>query len=304
MNQQFLKRFKGTGVALVTPFKDGKIDLHGFEKVINHVIDGKIDFLVPLGTTGESATLNEIESRLVLESTITINKGRLPIVAGHFGSNDTHAICNKIKRFDFTGVDAILSSSPSYNKPTQEGIFQHYIKIAECSPVPIIIYNVPGRTSSYIQPETILKLAQHSTNFIAVKDASGNIVDGSKIAKDKPDHFLLLSGDDPTCLGLLANGGDGVISVIANAYPKQFSDMVKWANRNDFTKARVFHHMLLHLHHWLYLEGNPAGVKATLELMGICNRDVKLPLVPYSSKNLDLLKKAIEAIPSLHEQKV
>ncbi len=296
MNPKHSKLFKGTGVALVTPFKGGKINLNAYERIVQHTIDGGVDFLVPLGTTGESATLSQKEARQVLDSTIHIANGKTPVVAGHFGGNNTRKIVEQIQQFDFTGIDAILSSSPAYNKPSQEGIFQHYMHIARYTPVPIIIYNVPGRTSSYIEPATVIRLANASSKFVAVKDASGKMQDGSQIAAEKPDHLLLLSGDDPTTLSLIANGAEGVISVIANAFPKQFSDMVRAANSGNFQEARILHHNLLYIHKWLYIEGNPTGIKAALEILELCGREVRLPLVPMTETNFTCLKKEMDKI--------
>ncbi len=284
------KRFKGTGVALVTPFKNGAIDFPALQRIIEHTISGGVDYLVTLGSTGESATLSENESRQIIEFTAKVNNSRLPLVAGMFGHNNTSALIHHIKNFDFTGVDAILSSSPAYNKPTQEGIFQHYAAVADHCPLPIILYNVPGRTSSNILPQTVVRLARSNPKFIAVKEASGDIVQTSHIIKNAPDKFLVLSGDDPTTLACIACGGHGVISVIANALPHPFSSMVNHALNNDFTSASRLHLQLLDLHHWLYLEGNPAGVKAALEIQGFCSREVRLPLTPLSEKNMEGLK--------------
>ena len=301
MKQQ---QFRGLGVALVTPFKNGEIDFSSLNKIIEHTISGGVDYLVSLGTTGESVTLSSAECRKVLDFTIKINSGRVPLVAGLFGSNDTAALVEKIKNFDFTGFDGILSSSPSYSKPTQEGIFQHYMKIAEVSPVPIIIYNVPGRTASNILPETILRFANASKKFAAVKEASGDVIQGMKIIKDKPEHFSVLSGDDPTAFSLITAGGQGVISVIANALPEQFSEMVKSALNDDLNTARDLNLQLLDLHPWLYVDGNPAGVKAALEILNLCNRDVRLPLVSIQERNFLGLKKELDKVLLTNKTKV
>ena len=265
MKQQ---QFRGTGVALVTPFKNGEIDFSSLGKIIEHTISGGVDYLVSLGTTGEAVTLSADECKKVFDFTIKVNAGRVPLVAGLFGSNDTAALVEKIKKFDFTGFDGILSSSPAYNKPTQEGIYQHYMKIAEVCPVPIIIYNVPGRTASNILPETILRLANASEKFAAVKEASGDIVQGMKIIKEKPDHFSVLSGDDPTAFSLITAGGQGVISVISPMrFLEQFSEMVSAALNGDIVTARKLNLQMLDLHHWLYVDGNPAGIKAATEIL-------------------------------------
>ena len=301
MKQQ---RFRGTGVALVTPFKDGEIDYSSLGNIIEHTINGGVDYLVSLGTTGEAVTLSAKECREVFDFTIKVNAGRVPLVAGLFGSNDTAALVGKIKNFDFTGFDGILSSSPAYNKPTQEGIYQHYMKIAEVCPVPIIIYNVPGRTASNILPETILRLANASEKFAAVKEASGDVVQGMKIIKEKPEHFSVLSGDDPTAFSLITAGGQGVISVIANALPRQFSDMVRAALNNDIDTARDLNLELLDIHPWLYVDGNPAGIKAAMEMLNLCDREVRLPLVPIHERNFLNLKKELEKVSSKKKFKV
>jgi 4-hydroxy-tetrahydrodipicolinate synthase len=301
MKQQ---QFRGTGVALVTPFDGGEVDFSSLAKIIEHTINGGVDYLVSLGTTGESATLNSKECRKILDFTIKINAGRVSLVAGVFGGNNTAALVEKIKNFDFTGIDGILSSSPAYNKPTQEGIYQHYMKIAKVCPKPIIIYNVPGRTASNILPETILRLANASRKFVAVKEASGDLIQGMKIIKEKPAHFSVLSGDDPTAFSLITTGGQGVISVVANALPEQFSEMVKAALNGDINTARQLNLQLLDLHPWLYIDGNPAGIKAALEILHFGNREVRLPLVPIRERNFLNLKKELEKVLSKDKSKV
>jgi 4-hydroxy-tetrahydrodipicolinate synthase len=298
------RQFRGTGVALVTPFDGGGIDFSSLERIIEHTINGGVDYLVSLGTTGESATLSSEECREVLDFTIKINAGRVPLVAGIFGDNNTVTLVEKIKNFDFNGIDGILSSSPAYNKPTQEGIYQHYMKIAEVCPVSIIIYNVPGRTASNVLPETILRLANASKKFVAVKEASGDLIQGMKIIKEKPAHFSVLSGDDPTAFSLITAGGQGVISVIANALPEQFSGMVKAALNGDIDTARQLNLQLLDLHPWLYIDGNPAGIKAALETLNLGSREVRLPLVPIRERNFLNLKKELEKVLSKNKSKV
>ncbi len=284
-------QFRGTGVAVVTPFlADGKVDFTALEKILEFQIDGGVDYIVSLGTTGEAITLSSNECLAVLNFTKKIVKERVPIVAGLFGRNDTRALAERIKSFDFDGFAGILSSSPAYNKPTQEGIFQHYMEIAKVSPVPIIIYNVPGRTASNISAETIVRLANASEKFVAVKDASGDLVQGMKTIKNKPAHFSVLSGDDPTCLPLLACGGDGVISVIANAFPREFSTMINAGLEGDLKTANFINEALLDVHQWLYCEGNPAGIKGAMEILNFCQRDVRLPLVKLSNTNLENLR--------------
>ena len=291
------ERFRGTGVALVTPFKNGgDIDWEDLEKVIEHVIAGGVEFLVSLGTTGESVTLSEEEHRQILDFTIKTNRGRLPLVAGVFGGNNTAELVKKISSFNFDGIDALLSSNPAYNKPGQEGIFQHYMALAEVSPKPIIIYNVPSRTASNMNAETTLRLANSSDKFLGIKEASDDIYQVMKIIKGKPKNFLVLSGDDFITLPLIATGGDGVISVIANTVPRPFTDMVRAALRQDMPTAQQLNLKLLELYKLLFIEGNPVGVKAALELQGICSRDVRLPLVPMTEQGVHLIMAELEKL--------
>jgi len=289
------ERFRGTGVALVTPFKNnGSIDWDDLEKIIEHVTAGGVEFLVSLGTTGESVTLSDEEHRQVLDFTIKVNRGRLPVVAGVFGGNNTAAVVEKIKIFNFEGIDALLSSNPAYNKPGQEGIFQHYMELAEVSPRPIIIYNVPSRTASNMNAETTLRLANASDKFLGIKEASNDIYQVMKIIKGKPKNFLVLSGDDFITLPLIASGGDGVISVIANTMPRPFTDMVRAALRQDMPAAQQLNFKLLELYKLLFIEGNPVGVKAALELQGLCSRQVRLPLVPMTEQGVHLVMAEME----------
>jgi len=285
-----MSKFRGTGVAIITPFKNGAIDFPALEKVVEHVITDGVDFLVALGTTGEDVTLLEEESLQVLKCIIKVNNRRLPVVAGMFGGNDTAALVRKIKAFDFEGVDAIMSSSPAYNKPNQEGIYQHYMAIAAASPRPIIIYNVPGRTGSNVKAETVVRLANASKKFIALKDASGSIEQGTKTIKDKPSDFLFLSGDDENALALVGCGSDGVISVIANAYPNEFSTMIRSALNGNYQLAQQLNLLLLDVHHYLYVEGNPVGIKAAMEILGFCSSEVRPPLAAMASSNYEGLK--------------
>jgi len=288
MRQQL---FKGTGVATITPFRsDGEIDYPALERILEYQIEGGVDYIVSLGTTGEAVTLSSQECREVFDFTIKTVNGRVPIVAGLFGRNDTKALIDRINNFNFDGFSGILSSSPSYTKPTQEGIFQHYMHVAKASPLPIIIYNVPGRTASNISAETIVRLAKANKKFAAVKEASGDIVQGMSIIKHAPEDFLVLSGDDPTALGLMAGGGDGVISVIANSHPQTFSNMVNAALKRDFATAQKLNIELHDIHQWLYCEGNPVGVKGAMEILGLSTRHVRLPLVPLSENNHSKLK--------------
>jgi len=258
-----MSKFKGTGVAIVTPFNDDRsVDYIGLERLIEHLIKGGVDYLVVNGTTGESVTLSRQEKLDVLAFAIKINKGRLPIVFG-IGGNNTQDILDCFHTYDFTGVDAILSVSPFYNKPSQEGIYQHYKAIATICPLPLILYNVPARTGSHMEAETVLRLAKDCKNVIGVKEASGVIFNSMKIIKNKPEGFLVISGDDILNLPIIASGGDGIISVIANAFPADYSNMVKAALTGDFKKAQQLHYKYFDMVHYMFVDGNPPGIKAT-----------------------------------------
>jgi len=286
-----MNKFHGTGVALVTPFNaDGTVDYDGLRKLINHLIEGEVEYLVSLGTTGEASTLNKDEKKKIWEFTAEVNNGRLPLVAG-IGGNDTAEVVNSIKTFDVDGYDAILSASPYYNKPTQEGIYQHYKAISENSSLPIFIYNVPGRTASNISPETTCRLATDFKNIIGTKEASGSFDQFNQIMRDKPSDFLLISGDDPIAMPMISIGAVGVISVIGNALPKQLSDLIRLSLKGDFATALPKHLSLIEFTRMMFAEGNPAGVKAALKQLGICDDHVRLPLVRVS----DELRKAIIA---------
>lgn len=286
--------FKGTGVAVITPLQNHDIDYDALTNIVEHLLAGGVDYIVALGTTGEAVVLSDEECQSVLQHIIKVVNKRCPIVAGMFGSNNTALICEKIEKFDFTGVDAILSSSPSYVKPTQDGIFAHYLAIEKVSPVPIIIYNVPSRTASNIEAQTLIKLARHSKKFIGVKDASGDMDQALYLIQNKPDHFLALSGDDPSCFHFLTSGGDGVISVIANAYPRQWSSMVQYIAHGKIESAKLINSQLNPLHKWLYIEGNPTGIKAAMEHLDFCSRDIRLPMLPFTNRNSIHLKTAMD----------
>ncbi|MEM6726291.1 MAG: 4-hydroxy-tetrahydrodipicolinate synthase [Bacteroidota bacterium] len=287
--------FKGTGVALVTPFKDRQVDYDALEKVIEHCIAGGLEFLVSMGTTGESVTLSKEEKIKVLNATGEIANNRIPLVAG-FGGNNTQATIDAIKTFDFKQYEGILSVSPAYNKPTQEGIYQHFRAIGEVAPRPVILYNVPGRTSKNMTAETTLRLAHESSIFCAVKEASGDLVQVMQIVKNRPEGFLVLSGDDVLTLPMLSFGGDGVISVIANALPQQYSDMVRAGLSGNFKLAGELHLKLIDLIDLMFVDGNPAGVKAALEILGVCQVGLRLPLVPVSPATYKTIEKGLSAI--------
>lgn len=290
------QRLKGTGVALVTPFSNNAIDWSALERLIEHVIAGGVEFLVPLGTTGESATTTDDENRQILDFVIRVNNGRLPVIAGIFGGNNTAALVEKIRGFNFDGIDALLSSNPAYSRPSQEGIYQHYMALAEASPRPIILYNVPSRTASNMTAETTLRLAEAGDKFVAVKEASNDMYQVMQILRHKPAHFLVLSGDDAMTLPIITAGGDGVISVIANTTPRPFTDMVRAALRQDLPTAQRLNFAMLDMYRLLFTEGNPPGVKAALESQGICTREVRLPLTPMSDNGKALLAKAIRKL--------
>ena len=286
-------KLRGTGVALVTPFtKKGKIDYKALGKLIDHCINGGVEYLVSLGTTGESVTLSKEEKAEVLRYTVEKNKGRVPVLAG-FGGNNTAEIISELQTANLKGVDAVLSVSPSYNKPTQEGIYQHYKAVAAASPKPVILYNVPGRTASNMKAETTLRLAELK-NIIGIKEASGDFNQCMQIVKGKPKNFLVISGDDNITLGLIAYGFDGVISVAGQAFPKVFTEMVRKSLVNDMPEARKLHYQLNDITDMLFAEGNPAGVKCALEILGVCESHVRLPLVPVSKELKNKMQKAIK----------
>lgn len=277
-----MNKFHGTGVALVTPFNaDGSVDFDGLKNLINYLIEGKVEYLVSLGTTGEASTLNKDEKKKIWEFTAEINNGRLPLIAG-IGGNDTTVIAQNIKDFEVSGYDAILSASPYYNKPTQEGIYQHYKALSESSSLPILLYNVPGRTGSNISAETTCRLATDLKNIVAIKEASGNFDQFNQIMRDKPADFMLISGDDPVAMPMISLGAVGVISVIGNALPKQLSDMIRLCLAGDFAKALPLHLSLIEFTRLMFVEGNPAGAKAALKHFGVCDDNLRLPLVKVS----------------------
>jgi 4-hydroxy-tetrahydrodipicolinate synthase len=285
--------FIGTGVALVTPFHPDKtVDFQGLLQLLSHVSDGGVDYLVVLGTTGESATLNDTEKTEILTFIKKNNTKNLPIVYG-IGGNDTNEVLEKIAHTDFSGVSAILSVSPYYNKPSQRGIIAHYQAIADVSPVPVILYNVPGRTASNITAETTLILAKHP-NIIGTKEASGDLIQCMAIAKNKPKDFLLISGDDMFTLPMISFGASGVISVLANAFPHTFSQIAEYALHNNFEKAAEYLFKLLKINPLMYEESNPVGVKEALHLQGICTNEVRLPLIKASESLTSRIKDIME----------
>ncbi len=289
-----MKKFFGTGVALITPFTStGSVDYKALKKVLHHTAKG-VDYYVVMGTTGESATLSSQEKKDVLRFVIENNPKRLPIVYG-IGGNNTKEVVENIKSTNFEGVDALLSVSPYYNKPSQEGIYQHFKAVAEASPVSVMLYNVPGRTASNISAETTLRLAAHK-NIFAIKEASGNIEQCMKIAKAMPKDFLLISGDDLLTVPLYSIGAKGVISVLANAYPVVFQKMKEFSFAGDFGKASREQFKILEINGPMYEEGNPVGVKQVMADMGLCSNNVRLPLVPASETLKAKIKKVISLV--------
>jgi len=288
-------KFVGTGVAIVTPFsKDGNVDFKGLTSLIEHLIKGKVEYLVVLGTTGESAVLTKDEKSAVINHVVDTVEGRVPLVLG-IGGNNTQEVVDTIKHSNLKGFSAILSVSPYYNKPSQEGIYQHYKMIAGVSPLPIILYNVPGRTMSNMTSETTLRLANDFKNIIAIKEASGNVEQCMRIIKNKPKDFLVISGDDNLTLPLIASGADGVISVLANAYPKDFSEMVRQALAGNIAQAQKLHYKTFEITEQLFADGNPGGVKIALELLKVCGSNVRLPLVKPNEKVQKRLKELVAA---------
>ncbi len=287
---------KGTGVALVTPFnEDFTIDFDSLAKLIEHCITGGLEYLVVLGTTGEGPTLSKEEKKKVFAFVAKQAAGRIPLVAG-IGGNDTMEVIETMKSFDATGYTAILSVSPYYNKPNQEGIYLHYMELVKITPLPIIIYNVPGRTGMGISSATTLRLASASDKFIAIKEASGNPEIFMDILKDKPDRFSVISGDDNLTLPFMAVGMTGVISVIAQAYPGEYSEMVRLALAGNFTEASKLHFKLYDLMKAIFADGNPGGIKVLLQNLGICKNVVRLPLAPVNKQVEEKLISLAKAI--------
>ncbi len=270
----------GLGVALVTPFKtDKSIDTEALKKLVEHLIQGGCDYLVVLGTTGETPTLNAAERELVKKMVKVTNKSRVPLILG-MGGNNTMGLVEDIRNADLEGFSAILSVVPYYNKPSQEGIYQHYKAVAEASPLPVILYNVPGRTGVNMTAETTLRLAHEFENIAAVKEASGNLKQIEEIIHNKPERFQVISGDDGITFPLLTLGAVGVISVIGNAYPKEFGKMVRLCREGAYDEARHIHDTFGKLFELLFIDGNPAGVKCALNALGLIENELRLPLVP------------------------
>ncbi|MBB1644939.1 4-hydroxy-tetrahydrodipicolinate synthase [Sphingobacterium sp. UME9] len=291
-----MNELHGAGVALVTPFNsDESVDFEALGQLIDLQINEGMDYLVSLGTTGEVATLTNDERKRIWDFTVKRVNGRLPLVAG-IGGNNTAEIVEQIKDFDPTGFCAILSVSPYYNKPTQEGIYQHYKAVSNASPLPVILYNVPGRTGSNITAQTTLRLANDFSNIVAIKEASGNFAQFSEILRDKPTGFLLISGDDPVTLPMMSLGAAGIISVIGNALPKKVATLAKLCAEGNYAEARSIHNELLDITDLCFIEGNPAGVKYILQELGIGKDQLRLPLVPVSEKIQAAIKEELKKL--------
>ena len=273
--------FKGLGIALVTPFKsDGSVDWEALEQVVNYQIESGADFFCILATTGETPCLTAEEKVRIKNLVVKLVDGKLPILMG-CGGNNTLAVVEEIRQADWSGIDGILSVCPYYNKPSQEGLYQHFKKIAEASPLPVVLYNVPGRTGINLKPETTIRLANDCQNIVAIKEASGSLEQVDDIIKHKPDNFDVISGDDDALtFSMVASGAAGVISVIGNALPKEFSRMIRYEFRGEYEPARRIHHRFTELYSLLFVDGNPAGVKALLSEMGMIENVLRLPLVP------------------------
>lgn len=288
------ERLKGTGVALITPFfPDGTIDFASLEKLVEDLIANGIDYLVTVCTTSEPPTLSEEEKDEIVRTVVRTNRGRVAVIRG-LGGPDTRELLTSLRTKDFTGVDAILSVAPFYSRPSQEGLYQHYRTVAEHSPLPVILYNVPGRTGCNIEADTTLRLAKDCPNIIAVKEASGVMNQIMRIIAHKPADFSVISGDDAITLPLLAAGVDGVISVVANAFPKEMSTMVRLARSNNFDEARKIHLQLLDFTQACFREGSPAGIKALLSLQGKIQNCLRLPQVPVSESLMNTFRELIQ----------
>lgn len=285
--------FQGTGVAVVTPFANGQIDYTALGAIIEHLINGKVEMLVCLGSTGEASNLTSAEKLEVLNFFVEKNQGRIPIIFGPFGDNNTDRLVQNIKSYPLDGVAAIMASAPAYVKPTQDGLYHHYMRLADNSPVPVLIYNVPSRTACDIKSDTILKLAHDHSNFLGVKEASADMMAMSRILKYRPPGFRVFSGDDITALSAMALGADGLISVLGNAFPYEMSQMIRCALEGNFKEAAAKHLRLLDLHPLIYCEGNPTGVKTAMSILGLGGNELRLPLTSLSAGSTEKLKNEI-----------
>ena len=286
--------FKGLGIALVTPFTaDGQVDYKSLKRLLEYQIDNGADFLCILATTGETPCLTQQEKDNITQLVKDVNHGRLPILKG-CGGNNTAAIVEELKNSDWTGIDGILSVCPYYNKPSQEGLYQHFKAIADASPLPVVLYNVPGRTGINLKPETTVRLANDCENIVAIKEASGSLEQVDEIIKNKPKRFDVISGDDALTFSMVASGAAGVISVIGNALPKEFSRMIRLEFRGEYEPARKIHHAFTELYSLLFVDGSPAGVKALLHEMGFIENQLRLPLVPTKVSTLQKMAEILK----------
>lgn len=291
-----MKALYGTGVALVTPFKnDFSLDEEALVRIVNYVIEGGVDYIVVLGTTAETATLTEAEKERVKQVITLANGGRKPMVLA-IGGNNTAAVVNELQSANLSDYVAILSVSPYYNKPTQEGIYRHFRAVADASPKPIVLYNVPGRTACNVSPQTVVRLAREAKNIVGIKEAAGDLVQAMRLLRDKPDEFLIISGDDMITLPMVLAGGAGVISVMGEVFPRIFSDMVRLGLQGKAAKAYALHYRLMEGIDLIFEEGNPAGVKAVFQRLGIAGETVRLPLAPASA---DLVRKIDRFVATL-----
>ncbi len=289
-------KFRGLGVALITPFQaDGSIDFDALDRLVEYQIKGRVDFLCIMGTTAETPTLSREEKRLLKERLVERVAGRVPLLMG-CGGNNTAAILDELQNEDWKGIDGVLSVCPYYNKPSQEGLYQHFAAIAKVSPVPVVLYNVPGRTGVNMTAETTLRLAREFENIVAIKEASGNITQMDDIIKNKPQHFDVISGDDGITFPLITLGAVGVISVIGNALPAEFSRMVRLALRGEYSSSLTIHHKFTELFKLLFVDGNPAGVKAMLSEMGMIQNVLRLPLVPTRLTTMEKISQIVKEL--------
>ncbi|MGA1226527.1 MAG: 4-hydroxy-tetrahydrodipicolinate synthase [Tamlana sp.] len=291
MNTKFL----GTGVALVTPFKtDLTIDHDALANIVNFNIENGVEYLVICGTTGESVTITKEEKKAIIRTISDTNNGRVPMVLG-IGGNNTAQVIEEIQSTNLSNIDAILSVSPYYSKPTQEGLYQHFKAISEASPIDVILYNVPGRTSKNMEPATTLRLAKDFKNIIAVKEAGNNVAQYLQLLKNKPDDFMVISGDDDLALGIVLAGGSGVISVIGQGFPKDFSEMIRLGLQGNVKEAYKIHYKLMDVIAYIFEENNPAGIKAVFEALNLCQDKVRLPLVPASNSLKNKIQQFVNA---------
>ena len=291
--------FTGTGVAIVTPFKnDRSVDFEAMQRIVNHCIDGMLDYIVVLGTTGESVTLNKAEKADVARCVVDAVGGRVQVVIG-VGGNDTANVVDAIEHTNFDGISGLLSQTPYYNKPAQAGLIEHFKAVADASPVPVILYNVPGRSGVNMTAETTLYLAHELDNVVAIKEASGMMVQIMQIIKGRPDHFAVISGDDALTFPILALGGHGVISVAANAFPREMTNLIRNSIESNCTAAQTIQYDLLDFFETLFVEGSPSGIKAALHILGLCDNVLRLPLVPVSQKTYNKLNEIIQNLKTL-----